>query len=89
MANRRPSEEFDRPLTEEQLSELRQRLAMPHSSSVADAYRRESEESRMDGDKLPRAFSGLGTRSGVEAIPTEYMPASTGTVFISSLSFSG
>jgi len=56
MASRRPSEEIDRPLTEAQLANLRRRLAMLHSSSVADAYRRAHEASRMDdGDRLPRA----------------------------------
>ena len=53
---RRPApEEFDKPLTPEELAERQRRLSMLSPHHVADAYRQAHEACRMDGDRLPRA----------------------------------
>jgi hypothetical protein len=53
---RRPSpEEFDRPLTSDELNERQRRLSMLSVQHVADAYRQAHEACRMDGDLVPRA----------------------------------
>jgi hypothetical protein len=55
MARRPSPEEFDRPLSSEELKDHQRRLTMLSPHHVADAYRKAHEECRMDGDRLPRA----------------------------------
>jgi len=52
-------EEFDRPLTPEELNERRRRLSLLSPHHVADAYRQAYEACRMEGDRLPRASAVL------------------------------
>ena len=55
MARRPAPEEFDRPLSKEELAERQRRLSLLSPHHVADAYRQAYEACRMDGDRLPRA----------------------------------
>jgi hypothetical protein len=55
MAHRPNPEEFDRPLTPQQIAERRQQLAKLSPAHVADAYRQAYEKCRMDSDRVPRA----------------------------------
>ena len=55
MARRPSPEEFDKPFTPEELSDLKRRLSMLSPHHVADAYRQAHEARRMDGDRLPKA----------------------------------
>jgi hypothetical protein len=55
MARRPAPEEFDRPLTKEELAQRERQLSMLSPHHVADAYRQAHEQCRMEGDRLPRA----------------------------------
>lgn len=55
MARRPAPEEFDRPLTREELAGRERQLSLLSPYSVADAYRQAHEACRMEGDRLPRA----------------------------------
>jgi hypothetical protein len=55
MAHRPNPEEFDRPMSPEQLIERRQQLSKLSPHHVADAYRQAYEKCRMDGERVPRA----------------------------------
>jgi hypothetical protein len=55
MARRPSPEEFDRPLTPQELNERRRKLATLSPHHVAEAYRLAHEACRMEGDRLPRA----------------------------------
>jgi hypothetical protein len=55
MASRPSPEEFDHPLTVEQLAQRRHRLSLLSPFHVADAYRAAHEACRMEGDRLPTA----------------------------------
>ncbi len=55
MAHRPNPEEFDRPLTPEQLAEHRRQFSKLSPGHIADAYRQAYEKCRMDGDRVPHA----------------------------------
>jgi hypothetical protein len=53
---RRPApEEFDRPLSKEELAQRERQLSMLSPSSVAEVYRQAHHACRMEGDALPNA----------------------------------
>jgi hypothetical protein len=55
MARRLSPEEFDRPLSIQELKERERRLSLLSPHHVADAYRKAHDECSMVGDRLPRA----------------------------------
>jgi hypothetical protein len=55
VAYRPDPSEFDKPLSRDELQELRRRLSLPSPHQVQDAYRAAHTRCEMDGDILPRA----------------------------------
>jgi hypothetical protein len=55
MAHRPSPEEFDRPLTEQELKDRQRRLSMLSPHHVFETYRQAHEACHMHGDRLPKA----------------------------------